>query len=347
MDEKLLYISTHLNYYSFNSDEARELKREIEHWTVLTNAEQEEYAEKRKLLQRFDSMFDNNPFIEQKMGCFELPDYSCGITAKCVEGYSFSKGFISLHNKGTQQGDKKLVYSSERVVSAFIIEKSKEAKDAINSLSISYKTNLSSKKSEFQHILKEKMNVSGSMIGSPSILSSVLIVAFYIVCFWFVFFKVNLPIALLHIASINQLPYSRICAIVYAVALIVIAVLNYKKDFVSFVKGIYRSVIIAAFMIQDEKQKRLELTIKNDLKVEDWYNQLQKNILSDRNALTDSDVPYLTLASSKLLKTTGIQKKKYTNFKWKPWEEYSAKGEYYNLVPIILLSSVIVVFCFI
>ncbi|MCD8144609.1 MAG: hypothetical protein LUD79_04640 [Oscillospiraceae bacterium] len=66
MTTQLSFIASNLDHYHFNTDEARALKREIQHWTTLPMNEQNAYAAEHRLLSRFQRMFVNNPYLEQK-----------------------------------------------------------------------------------------------------------------------------------------------------------------------------------------------------------------------------------------------------------------------------------------
>ena len=346
MQGALQYIAAHLDYYSFNTDEARKLKRDIQQWTVLPAEEQAKAAEKQNLLLRFRNMFTNNPFLEQKgfvSDKYTRTAYPGDITGAAAEGYfDVENTCLTLREKGTQQGDCAAQYLTDGMISSFVQRKSGEAISAVDQLVDAGGIVMERKRSQFAHILNSSNKADDKVRHNPSLISAAVTVFFYAMAVHYIFFRwrivdfVRNYITRIEIVTTDMWVILAVC-----VAVLIFAIFRIRTNLNMLIKGPYRAFIRLRFRIAEKRQIKLLRGSASELNPKKWYENYAGALKRDREQLKNNpDLPLRELRSSAMLNKPGPTIYLNSLFPKNPWRRFNPLGEERKLKLMILLMVV-------
>lgn len=349
MYDTLLYAATHLDNYHFHTDEARALKRELQLWTTLPSEEQEAVAEDSRLLERFRALFPNNPFLEQKV-FVPAPGMDDGvsraITGAGAEGYFDAQGnCLTLHPKGTQQGDDAAVYLSDEAISAFTKVQCGAVEQAQRQFAAQSDRALGQKEQQFSHILRKTTAKAGKTRKSPTLLGVAVCLCLYLKTVHYIFATCHLP-QLFRLYGKELFSREDFRPILISAAVFLLAALIcIPRCWNTITKGLYRAVIVSRFNKARAEQKNVKQRVLNELKPAVWFEQYAKALRQDRDLLASKpDAFPAQLQTAALLKQPRLTLQGNRFFPKQPWKRYSSTGEQQALVlPVLLIAAMFVV----
>lgn len=350
MQGALQYIATHLDYYSFNTDEARKLKRDIQQWTVLPAQEQAEAAEKQNLLPRFRSMFANNPFLEQKGFVSDentKTAYPGGVTGIAAEGFfDVENTCLTLREKGTQQGDESASYLTDGMISSFTQRKSGEAVSAVEQIFEVGGSVVDQKRAQFAHVLNAYNKADDKVVRhNPSLISAAITVCFYVMAVYCVFIQWQMvEFVRDYITRIHMVTTEMWIIFGISVAALLLGILRFRTNLNMVIKGPYRAYIRLRFRIAQKRQVKLLRKTVLELNPVKWYESYAEALKWDREQLKiNPSLPLRQLRSSAMLNKPGPTIYLNSLFPKKPWSQFKPVGEDRKLGLMILMMIVMAV----
>lgn len=357
MYNTLFYIATHLNYYSFESSEARSLKRDIERWSTLPKGEQSEKVE--GLLDRFFQMFTNNPYLENhnmtRNGV--LLSRREGITARTFEGYFNQNGRpVTLRRKGSQQGDDAAVFLGETGMSDFINQKKLEADQAVADYARVNTEYMASRKKHFSHIIDSTFKDGPATYKNPTPLGVIITLAFYGFFVWALFWPLDIIGRLKRYVDVTyvmgEVGFSKFflyygkdmlmrTLLILLVAMFGLIILKGSINMV--IKGIYRAFIRHRFNSAEMEFKRVSSLLRSSLAPSVWMTRFSAAAKKDSDML-DKD-PERGISG---LQTTGMLASRDEAIPAKdlipekPWSKYRYPGERQKLFFKIVLAAALI-----
>lgn len=351
MYETLLYIAAHLDYYTFHTDKARELKRDLEYWSTLSLPEQKNNDHVSVLADRFKIMFANNPFLEQN-GFLSTEqnatDYPADITGRTAEAY-FTADWRpqTLHPKGTQQGDAQAVFYSDAQLLHFSQCLKDAGGNAAKKTATHVATKFQEKKESFSHILQKTFLEHGKKRHSPNLLDIAVALVFHALCAgylihdWFLsefFSRYGL-----RVSDASQWELLR-AGKQAAVLLFFLILLPASVNLV--IKAVYRLRMVRKFQGKEAMLKQVFTILQDTEQAQKWRDSFVEQIKKDRAAIAGGTEPCLEKqASHAMLLHPRPSLADQVSLSDKPWSKYRKPGERQRLVLRLALSILVVVFC--
>lgn len=336
-DTLLLYIATHLHYYSFRTEAAKELKRELERWTIDSSKNQ------TSLLLRFFAFFSDNPVLDHYGLSALVGEPHCGeIIGRTAEAYfGADRRPLTLRRKGTQQGDESALYLDDRALAEHISQTLEETRRICDAYTDNRDKLFQQQTQMFSHILNGSFVEGGKKRHSPTMLGVLVCATFYFLTvqflscassFWWALADIRMRVpALLSAGGTIFLRFLFCCALLIASVLLLPDSINIA------VKATYRLRIRVAFWLAKARQQKLTNKIKA-MSPEEWLLRLQNAMRTDRNTLSVHPASGVyTLRSSVLMRKPATQVVYVAALPSEPWKRYRSSGEKQTLLFRVIL----------
>lgn len=351
MYETLRYLATHLDCYRFHSDKAREWKRDLERWSTLSLPEQKDAEQILVLFHRFQSMFANDPFLEQN-GFLSTEqngtDYPADITGRTAEAY-FTADWrpLTLHPKGTRQGDAQAVFYSDAQLLQLSRGWKEKGKEAALKTAKQLATRFQAQKGAFSHILQKNFLEHGKKRHSPNLLDLAAALVFHALCAGYLIHDWYLSEFLsrygLRVSEAGQWELLR-AGKQAAVLLFFLVLLPASVDLVR--KAVYRLHMLWKFQGKEARLNRLVLFLQDTDRAQNWRDTFVEQIKKDRASVAEgTELCLAKQASYAMLLHPRPSLADRVSMSDQPWSKYRKPGERQRVVLRLALSVLVAVFC--
>ena len=333
MRDRLLYISSHLDCYYFNTEQARTLKRDLQYWSTLSPKAQERRA--NSLFSRFQKLFANNPLLEQ-MGFVSnettASNYPGDITGAAVEAYFTTQWLpLTVHKIKLKQMGYYPIYLSNDNIRIFLEQKKNDLERAVQTFQERCDFTLNKKKVDFSHVLNQRYSEDNKIYRNPNAFSALICIFLHVIS------------ALYIIVSFGELAgffsENMLCnAVMIGFFVLLPGSLN------TIIKGFYRSKVLRRFKRAEQSVRRTAKRMQKELNYENWIGLYSKAIRQDRKTVSERDIHVSQLQSSAMLRDPNEPLAEPFAFQ-KPWKRYRTPGERQHLM-IRLIAIAIILYLF-
>jgi hypothetical protein len=340
MNEKLWWISRHLEHYHFNSNRARALKRDIQQWTTRPTEEQEQTGD--QLAQRFDALFCNNPFLEQN-GLVQQSDREEGSRAGALVGditgasadayFALDNQHYTLRPKVSGRRDPSCYYLDEKAAEQLLKQQQQAAQRELDRYDQFCTDCKERNQKKYSYILSKTVSPEGKGTKkSPTALSALFCLLYYVITVMTLYhggmFLKAFGLKSDRTVQLLGLPASYLVIAVMALMLLV-GLAWIKTMGNTIVKGIYRAYYCRLRFSQYQNRVEYSRMQAKSIQIDEWFrrygdaiNQARAAFQAEPDALPVRDTTRTMLAG-----TPGRTVGEDLLDAGAPWEKYKTTGE--------------------